>query len=36
MGFEPTGVLAEQFGEIVRRDYERWGQLIRENNIRAD
>ena len=36
MGFEPTGVLPEQFGEIVRRDYERWGQLIRENNIRAD
>jgi tripartite-type tricarboxylate transporter receptor subunit TctC len=36
MGFEPTGLGPERFGEIVRRDYERWGQLIRENNIRAD
>jgi tripartite-type tricarboxylate transporter receptor subunit TctC len=36
MGFEPTGVPSEQFGEIVRRDYERWGRIIRENNIRAD
>jgi tripartite-type tricarboxylate transporter receptor subunit TctC len=36
MGFEPTGLPSERFGEIVRRDYERWGQLIRENNIRAD
>jgi len=36
MGFEPTGLASERFGEIVRRDYERWGKLIRENNIRAD
>lgn len=36
MGFESTGIASERFGEIVRRDYERWGQLIRENNIRAD
>jgi len=36
MDFEPTGIPSERFGEIVRRDYERWGQLIRENNIRAD
>jgi tripartite-type tricarboxylate transporter receptor subunit TctC len=36
MGFEPTGVASERFGEIARRDYERWGQLIRDNNIRAD
>ena len=36
MGFESTGVPAERFGEIVRRDYERWGQVIRENKIRAD
>jgi tripartite-type tricarboxylate transporter receptor subunit TctC len=36
MGFETTGIPSERFGEIVRRDYERWGQLIRENNIRAD
>jgi len=36
MGFESTGVSSERFGEIVRRDYEVWGRLIRENNIRAD
>ena len=36
MGFEPTGLGPDRFGEIVRRDYERWGKLIRENNIRAD
>jgi len=36
MGLEPTVVASERFGEIVRRHYERWGQLIRENNIRAD
>ena len=36
MGFEATGITSERFGEIVLRDYERWGQLVRENNIRAD
>ena len=36
MGFEATGVPSERFGEIVRRDYERWGQIIREKNIRMD
>ena len=36
MGFEATGTSSERFGEIVLRDYERWGQLIRENNIRGD
>lgn len=36
MGFEPTGLGPERFGEIVRSDYERWGKLIRENNIRAE
>jgi len=36
MGLEATGDGPEQFGAIVRRDYERWGQLIRENNIRSD
>lgn len=36
MGFEPTGLGPERFGEIVRGDYERWGKLIRENNIRAE
>lgn len=36
MGLEPIVVSSERFGEIVRRHYERWGQLIRENNIRTD
>ena len=36
MGFEATGVLPESFNPIMRRDFERWGRIIRENNIRAD
>jgi len=36
MGLEATGDGPERFGAIVRRDYERWGQLIRDNNIRSD
>ncbi len=36
MGFEPTGAGPEQFIGILKSDYERWGKLIRENNIRAD
>jgi len=36
MGLDPAGDGPEQFGAIVRRDYERWGQLIRDNNIRSD
>lgn len=35
-GIEPSGAAAEQFGATVRRDYERWGKVIRDNNIRAD
>jgi hypothetical protein len=26
----------ERFAEVVRRDHERWGKLIRDNNIKAD
>lgn len=36
MDSKPSGLGPERFGEIVRSDYERWGRLIRENNIRAD
>jgi tripartite-type tricarboxylate transporter receptor subunit TctC len=36
MDLKPTGLGPEQFGEIVRSDYERWGRLIRANNIRVD
>jgi len=36
MGLEPSGLNSERFTEIVRRDYERWGKLIRDNQIKAD
>ena len=36
LGVEPSGVSGEQFNEIVRRDYERWGEIIRKNKLRAD
>ncbi len=36
MGFEPTGLESGVFNEIIRRDFERWGTVIRDNNIRAD
>ncbi len=36
MGFEPTAVGPGQFLGILKNDYDRWGKLIRENNIRAD
>ena len=36
LGVEPSGVSGGQFEEIVRRDYERWGEIIRRNGLRAD
>ena len=36
LGFQPSGVPYPRFNEIVARDYERWGRVIRDNNIRAD
>jgi len=36
MGLEPSGLSSERFTDIVRRDYERWGKLIRDNQIKAD
>lgn len=36
MGFEPSGLESGPFTEVMRRDYERWGKVIRDNNIRAD
>ena len=33
---EPSGLGPEPFAAVVRRDHERWGRLIRENNIKAD
>ena len=36
LGFEISGVSGDAFNEIVRRDYERWGEVIRKNNIRSE
>jgi len=36
LGVEPSGISGEEFNAIVRRDYERWGEIIRKNNLRAD
>jgi len=36
LGFQPTGLPHPRFQEVVARDFERWGKLIRDNNIRAD
>jgi len=36
LGVEPSGVSGDAFNEIVRRDYARWGEIIRKNNLRSD
>jgi tripartite-type tricarboxylate transporter receptor subunit TctC len=36
LGVEPSGLSGEAFNEIVRRDYARWGEIIRKNNLRSD
>jgi tripartite-type tricarboxylate transporter receptor subunit TctC len=36
LGTETSGVSGERFNEIVRRDYERWGDIIRKNNLRSN
>lgn len=36
LGIEPSGVSGDEFNEIVRRDYARWGEIIRANKLRAD
>jgi tripartite-type tricarboxylate transporter receptor subunit TctC len=36
LGFQPTGLGYPQFNEVVARDLERWGKVIRDNHIRAD
>jgi tripartite-type tricarboxylate transporter receptor subunit TctC len=36
LGVEPSGVSGDEFNAIVRRDYERWGAIIRSNKLRAD
>jgi tripartite-type tricarboxylate transporter receptor subunit TctC len=36
LGVEPSGVSGDEFNAIVRRDYARWGEIIRKNHLRAD
>ena len=36
LGVEPSGVSGDEFNAIVRRDYARWGEIIRTNKLRAD
>src|SRR5438132_8259170 len=36
LGVEPSGISGDEFDAIVRRDYARWGEIIRRNNLRAD
>jgi tripartite-type tricarboxylate transporter receptor subunit TctC len=36
LGFQPTGLAYPRFNEIVARDLERWGKVIRDNHIKAD
>lgn len=36
LGVEPSGLSGDEFNDAVRRDYERWGEIIRKNNLRVD
>jgi tripartite-type tricarboxylate transporter receptor subunit TctC len=36
LGMEPSSIAMDAFSEIVKRDLERWGKIIRDNNIKAD
>jgi tripartite-type tricarboxylate transporter receptor subunit TctC len=36
LGLEPTGLSGEAFNAVVRSDHERWGEVIRRNNIKAN
>lgn len=36
MGLEPTGYLPERLGQIMKADYERWGQPIRESGFKPE
>ena len=35
-GLEPVGGTPEQFAAVVRADYEKYGRLVRELNIKID
>jgi len=36
LGVEPSGLSGDAFNAVVRRDYERWGEIIRNNHLRSD
>lgn len=36
LGTEPSGISGEEFNAIVRRDFTRWGEIIRKNNLKVD
>jgi tripartite-type tricarboxylate transporter receptor subunit TctC len=36
LGVEPSGLSGDEFNALVRRDYLRWGEIIRANKLRAD
>jgi tripartite-type tricarboxylate transporter receptor subunit TctC len=36
LGFTATGLQADAFAQIIRRDLERWGKVIRDNKIKAE
>jgi tripartite-type tricarboxylate transporter receptor subunit TctC len=36
LGFEPGQLSGEAFNQVVKQDYERWGEVIRKNNIKAE
>jgi tripartite-type tricarboxylate transporter receptor subunit TctC len=35
-GAEPAGGPGQAFARVVAEDWARWGQVVRENNIRAE
>jgi tripartite-type tricarboxylate transporter receptor subunit TctC len=36
LGIKPTGLSGDAFNAIVKSDFERWGEVIRKNRLRAD
>jgi tripartite-type tricarboxylate transporter receptor subunit TctC len=36
LGFDPATASGDAFNRIVKNDYERWGEVIRKNNLKAE
>ena len=36
IGLEPVGTTPAEFAAVVQKDYEKWGQVIRNANIKLD